>query len=65
MICFKTGTIISGTKIDKPHTFRNACNIASQIVAQVASSQYGGQTITASHLSKFIKDSLHIGIKLF
>ena len=57
MICFKTGTIISGTKIDKPHTFRNACNIASQIVAQVASSQYGGQTITASHLSKFIKEA--------
>lgn len=54
MICSRTGTIISGTQIDKPHTFRNACNIASQIVAQVASSQYGGQTITASHLSKFI-----------
>src|SRR5574344_213799 len=50
----QNGTIISGTQIDKPHTFRNACNIASQIVAQVASSQYGGQTITASHLSKFI-----------
>ena len=50
----QNGTIISGTRIDKPHTFRNACNIASQIVAQVASSQYGGQTITASHLSKFI-----------
>lgn len=50
----QNGTIISGTHIDKPHTFRNACNIASQIVAQVASSQYGGQTITASHLSKFI-----------
>lgn len=53
----QNGTIISGTQIDKPHTFRNACNIASQIVAQVASSQYGGQTITASHLSKFIKVS--------
>lgn len=53
----QNGTIISGTKIDKPHTFRNACNIASQIVAQVASSQYGGQTITASHLSKFINVS--------
>ena len=50
----QNGTIISGTKIDKPHTFRNACNIASQIVAQVASCQYGGQTITASHLSKFV-----------
>lgn len=53
----QNGTIISGTQIDKPHTFRNACNIASQIVAQVASSQYGGQTITASHLSKFINVS--------
>ena len=50
----QNGTVISGNTIDKPHTFRNACNIASQIVAQVASSQYGGQTITASHLSKFI-----------
>ena len=50
----QNGTIISGTQIDKPHTFSTACNIASQIVAQVASSQYGGQTITASHLSKFI-----------
>lgn len=53
----QNGTIISGTQIDKPHTFSTACNIASQIVAQVASSQYGGQTITASHLSKFVKDS--------
>ena len=51
----QNGTVISGTTIDKPHTFSTACNIASQIVAQVASSQYGGQTITASHLSKFIK----------
>lgn len=50
----QNGTIISGTTIDKPHTFKTACNIASQIVAQVASSQYGGQTITMSHLSKFI-----------
>lgn len=53
----QNGTVISGTTIDKPHTFRNACNIASQIVAQVASSQYGGQTITASHLAKFVKVS--------
>ena len=51
----QNGTIISSTQIDTPHTFSTACNIASQIVAQVASSQYGGQTITASHLSKFIK----------
>ena len=54
----QNGTIISGTTIDKPHTFKTACNIASQIVAQVASSQYGGQTITASHLSKFIPSTL-------
>lgn len=53
----QNGTIISGTTIDKPHTFSTACNIASQIVAQVASSQYGGQTITASHLSKFVNES--------
>lgn len=53
----QNGTIISGTTIDKPKTFATACNIASQVVAQVASSQYGGQTITASHLSKFVKCS--------
>lgn len=53
----QNGTVISGTSIDKPKLFSTACNIASQIVAQVASSQYGGQTITASHLSKFVKDS--------
>ena len=50
-------TVISGNTIDKPHTFKTACNIASQIIAQVASSQYGGQTITASHLSKFIPET--------
>lgn len=50
----QNGTVISGTKIDKPKTFSTACNIASQIVAQVASSQYGGQTISAAHLAKFV-----------
>lgn len=53
----QNGTVISGNTIDKPHTFKTACNIASQIIAQVASSQYGGQTITASHLSKFIPET--------
>lgn len=53
----QNGTIISGVTIDKPHTFGTACNIASQIAAQVASSQYGGQTMSASHLSKFVKSS--------
>lgn len=53
----QNGTVISGTTIEKPHTFSTACNIASQVVAQVASSQYGGQTITASHLAKFVKCS--------
>ena len=53
----QNGTIISGTRIDKPHTFQTACNIASQIVAQVASSQYGGQTISATHIAKFVKES--------
>lgn len=53
----QNGTIISGTTIDKPRTFQTACNIASQIVAQVASSQYGGQTISATHIAKFVKES--------
>lgn len=51
----QNGTVISKTLIEKPHTFHNACNIASQIVAQVASSQYGGQTISATHLAKFVE----------
>jgi ribonucleoside-triphosphate reductase len=50
----QNGTCISGTKIDKPHSFITACTFASQIVAQVASSQYGGQTITMSHLAPFV-----------
>jgi|SRR5690554_475566 len=51
----QNGTVISGTSIDRPKSFSTACNIASQIVAQVASSQYGGQTISAYHLSKFVE----------
>ena len=53
----QNGTCISGTKIDKPHSFLTACTVASQIVAQVASSQYGGQTITMSHLAPFVDSS--------
>ena len=50
----QNGTCISGTHIDRPKSFATACTVASQIVAQVASSQYGGQTITASHLAPFV-----------
>jgi len=50
----QNGTVISGTLIDKPHSFSTACNIATQIIAQVASSQYGGQSITLSHLAPFV-----------
>ena len=50
----QNGTVISGTYIEKPHSFSTACNIATQIVAQVASQQYGGQSITLSHLAPFV-----------
>ena len=50
----QNGTVISGTEIDKPHSFATACNIATQIIAQVASNQYGGQTITLAHLAPFV-----------
>jgi len=53
----QNGTIISKTKIDKPKKFSTACNIATQIIAQVASSQYGGQSISLAHLSPFIKET--------
>ena len=53
----QNGTVISGTRIDKPHSFSTACNIATQIIAQVASSQYGGQSITLSHLVPFVQIS--------
>ena len=53
----QNGTVISGTYIDKPHTFSTACTIATQIIAQVASSQYGGQSISLYHLSKFVEES--------
>ena len=50
----QNGTVISGTGIEKPHSFSTACNIATQIIAQVASNQYGGQSITLSHLAPFV-----------
>lgn len=53
----ENGTVISETTIDKPHSFATACNIATQIIAQVASNQYGGQTITLSHLAPFVEVS--------
>ena len=53
----QNGTVISETMIEKPHSFATACNIATQIIAQVASNQYGGQTITLSHLAPFVEVS--------
>ena len=50
----QNGTVISGTKIDRPHSFSTACNIATQIIAQVASSQYGGQSVSLAHLAPFV-----------
>ena len=50
----QNGTVISGTMIEKPHTFSTACNIATQIIAQIASSQYGGQSISLAHLAPFV-----------
>ena len=53
----QNGTVISGTMIEKPHSFSTACNIATQIIAQVASNQYGGQSITLTHLAPFVEIS--------
>ena len=50
----QNGTVITGTMIEKPHSFATACNIATQIVAQVASNQYGGQSISLTHLAPFV-----------
>ena len=50
----QNGTVISGTLIEKPHSFSTACNIATQIIAQVASNQYGGQSISLTHLAPFV-----------
>ncbi len=51
----QNGTVISGTMIERPHSFSTACNIATQIIAQVASNQYGGQSISLTHLAPFVK----------
>ncbi|MCR5415164.1 MAG: anaerobic ribonucleoside-triphosphate reductase [Pseudobutyrivibrio sp.] len=53
----QNGTVITGTLIEKPHTFSTACNIATQIIAQVASNQYGGQSISLAHLAPFVQVS--------
>ncbi len=53
----QNGTVISGTMIEKPHSFSTACNIATQIIAQVASNQYGGQSISLTHLAPFVEIS--------
>lgn len=53
----QNGTVISGTLIERPHSFTTACNIATQIMAQVASQQYGGQTISLAHLAPFVQSS--------
>lgn len=58
----QNGTVISGTMIEKPHSFSTACNIATQIIAQVASNQYGGQSISLTHLAPFVqvsRDKIH------
>lgn len=53
----QNGTVVNGKMITKPHSFRTACTIATQIIAQVASGQFGGQTITLTHLAPFVRDS--------
>ncbi len=53
----QNGTVISGTRIERPHSFSTACNIATQIIAQVASNQYGGQSISLTHLAPFVQIS--------
>ena len=58
----QNGTVISGTMIERPHSFYTACNVTTQIVAQVASNQYGGQSFTLSHLAPFVqvsRDKIH------
>ena len=62
----QNGTVISGTYIEKPHSFSTACNIATQIIAQVASCQYGGQSISLTHLAPFVdisRKKLYIDVK--
>ncbi len=62
----QNGTVISGTMIEKPHSFSTACNIATQIIAQVASNQYGGQSISLTHLAPFVqisREKLYASVK--
>ncbi len=62
----QNGTVISGTMIEKPHSFSTACNIATQIIAQVASNQYGGQSISLTHLAPFVqisRDKIAAGLR--
>lgn len=61
----QNGTVISGTMIEKPKMFSTACNIGTQIIAQVASSQYGGQSITLAHLAPFVQDTREKFIRKF
>lgn len=61
----QNGTVISNIKIDKPHKFSTACNITSQIIAQIASSQYGGQTVNIAHLAPFVEESRNTFKKRF
>ena len=53
----QNGTVITGTLIERPHSFSTACNIATQIIALVASNQYGGQSISLAHLAPFVQVS--------
>ena len=61
----ENGTVISNTKIDTPHRFPTACNIATQIIAQVASSQFGGQTVSLAHLAPYVESSRNKFRKMF
>ena len=60
----QNGTVISDTLIEKPHSFSTACNIATQIIAQVASNQYGGQSISLTHLAPFVQVSREKGVEV-
>ena len=57
----ENGTVITGTLIERPHSFSTACNIATQIIAQVASNQYGGQSISLTHLAPFVTVFMYLG----
>lgn len=61
----QNGTIINGVKIDKPHRLLTATTIATQVITAVASSQYGGCTITLTHLAPFVRDSYNIYLKKY